>query len=172
MGQQQETCGIERTPCLDRKREKLMNAAAGIRTRDFPVMSLTRGSAPERSNQAELPPPRFSNLLRLKAFPHNVYARTNTSSLVDAVISCSMPFVTARALACLLSVLPSAPPALLAPMPRRARGVTVTIFFQGRRRSRRRRRGALPPPGGSRLGLWFCLSSAVWLCPSALVLSR
>ncbi len=44
VGQQQETCGIERTPCLNRNREKLMNAAAGIRTRDLPVVSLTRAT--------------------------------------------------------------------------------------------------------------------------------
>jgi hypothetical protein len=44
VGQQQQTCGIERTPCLDRNRDKLMNAAAGIRTRDLPVMSLTRAT--------------------------------------------------------------------------------------------------------------------------------
>jgi hypothetical protein len=44
VGRQQETCGIERTPCLDRNREKLMNAAAGIRTRDLPVVSLTRAT--------------------------------------------------------------------------------------------------------------------------------
>ncbi len=44
VGQQQETCEIERTPCLDRDREKLMNATAGIRTRDLPVVSLTRAT--------------------------------------------------------------------------------------------------------------------------------